>query len=154
MENTIPMLKEKISNDLTQAMKRGDAMRVSVLRMVVAAIRNKEIEKRIETLSDEDVLAVLATEARKRKESVASYQQGGRQESAEHELQELEVLKMYLPEEANEDDIRISVKAAIAQTGATGIKDMGKIMKEAMAVLKGKADGTLVQRIVKEELGG
>lgn len=147
------MLKEKISSDLTQAMKRGDQMRVSVLRMVVASIRNKEIEKRIEALDDQDVTTVLGTEARKRKESIISYEQGGRDELASHEKQELAILKGYLPEEASEDEIRKAVQAAIAQTGAAGPKDMGKAMGKAMAALKGRADGTVVQRMVKEELG-
>jgi len=147
------LLKEKISTDLTQAMKRGDVMRVSVLRMVVAAIRNKEIEKRIDILADTDVSAVLATEARKRKESVTSYEQGSRQELAERERQELEILKDYLSEQASEDDIRKVVKTTIADMGATGPKDMGKVMGAVMAALKGKVDGATVQRIVKEELG-
>lgn len=147
------MLKETISKDLTQAMKRGDAMRVSVLRMVLASMRNKEIEKRVETLNDEDALTVLGMEARKRKESVVSYEQGGRKELAQREGQELAILKTYLPEEASQHDIREAVKAAMVKTGATGLKDMGKVIGAAMATLKGRADGASVQRIVKEGLG-
>jgi len=146
------MLKEKITGDMKDAMKRGDSAAVSVLRMLISAIRNKEIEKRLGHLSEDDAQSVLATEARKRKESVASYTAGGRAELAEKEQSELAIIKTYLPEEASEEEIKKAVKDAIAKTGATGPKDMGKVMGAAMGMLKGRADGTQVQKIAGEAL--
>lgn len=143
------MLKEKITSDLRDAMKRSDVGAVSVLRMVLAAVRNKEIEKRVQDLSDEETLQVLATEARKRKEAIAGFAQGGRSEQAEKESQELSVLKGYLPQEATEEEIRKVVQDAIAKTGATNAKDMGRVMGAAMHTLKGRTDGAVVQRMVK-----
>lgn len=147
------MLKSGLVSDLKSAMKRGDAARVSVLRMALAALHNKEIEKRVEKLSDDEELQVLATEARKRKEAIEGYERGGRAELAEKERGELAVLKSYLPQEASEEEIRRAVKEAITKTGAVSPKDMGKVMGAAMASLKGRADGAMVQRTVKEELG-
>lgn len=147
------MLKEKITGDLKDAMKRKDQTVVSVLRMVLAAIQNKEIEKRVAELGDEDMQRVLATEARKRKESIASFEQGGRQELVEKENGELAIIKTYLPEQASLDEIRKVVKDTIASTGAQGPKDMGKVIGAVVGLLKGRADGSAVQGIVKEELG-
>ncbi len=147
------MIKEKISEDLKAAMKAGEAAKVSTLRMAIAAIRNKEIEKRTESLSDDDALQVLSTEARKRKESVLSFESAGRTELAEKEKAELEVLKGYLPADASQDEIRKIVKETIAKLGAAGPKEMGKVMGASMSELKGRADGSQVQAIVKEELG-
>ena len=147
------MLKEKITNDLKEAMKRGDSAVVSVLRMALAAIRNKEIEKRTENLPDEDAGQILATEARKRKEAIASFEGGGRTELAEKEKAELAIIKTYLPEEATEDEIRGAVKDAIVKTDAKGPKDMGKVMGVAMGALKGRADGAMVRKAVTELLG-
>jgi uncharacterized protein len=147
------MLKEKLTADLKDAMKKQDALRLSTLRMVLAAIRNKEIEKRLSEMPDEEIIQVLSTEARKRKESVVSYESAGRQELADKEKQELAVIKTYLPEEASEDEIRKIVKETAAKIGASSIKDMGKVMGGTMAALKGRAEGGAVQKIVKEVLG-
>ena len=146
------MLKEKIKTDMKEAMKRGDAAVVSVLRMLLAALQNKEIEKRTDSLAEEEVLQVLTTETRKRKESVLGFEKGNRPELAEKEKKELAVIKAYLPEDASEEEVRKAVKEAIAKTGAQGPKDMGKVMGMAMGVLKGRTDGDAVQRMVKEIL--
>ena len=145
-------LKERLVGDLKEAMKRGDTAVVSVLRMLLAPIHNKEIEKKTESLSDTEVQQVLATEARKRKESVLSYTQGDRPELARKEQEELVLIKTYLPKEASEEEIRKAVKEAIAKIGAASPKDFGKVMGMAMGSLKGKADGNVVQKIVKEVL--
>ncbi|MDO8558024.1 MAG: GatB/YqeY domain-containing protein, partial [bacterium] len=146
-------LKEKIKTDLKEAMKRGDTAVVSVLRMALSAMQNKEIEKRVENLADAEAERVLATEGRKRKDSIVSFEQGNRPELAQKEREELAVIKAYLPEEASAQEIQKAVKEAIIKTGAQNLKDMGKVMGVAMSVLEGRADGTEVQRITKEELG-
>jgi len=146
------MLAERINSDLKDAMKRGDSAVVSVLRMLIAAVRNKEIEKKTRPLSDEAVIDVLATEVRKRKEAVEGFEKGGRRQMADKERAEIDVVKKYLPEEASDDEIRNAVRAAIAKFGASGPKDMGKVMGEVMPAFKGRADGTAVGRIAREEM--
>jgi len=146
------LLKEKIINDLKNAMKRGNQTIVSVLRMALSAIRNKEIEKRIENLGDGEVQEILATEARKRKEAILSFEQGERMDLAKKEKSELVVIKAYLPKEVSIDEIKKVVQETISNTGAEGSKDMGKVMGSVMATLKGRTDGSLVQRVVKEML--
>lgn len=119
--------------------------------MVLAAIKNKEIEKRSE-LSDDDTVVVIASEIKKRKDSVEQFEKGGRPELAEGEKKEAETLMAYMPEQMSEDAIREEIKKAIASTGASGPKDMGKVIGAVMTKVKGKADGTLVSNLVKEEL--
>ena len=145
------MLKEKIQQEMKDALKSGNSQKRTLLGMVLAAIKNKEIEKRNE-LSDDDVVAVIASEIKKRKDAVEQYEKGGRPELAEGERKEAEMLMVYMPEQMSEDDVRAEVKKAIAQTGAKEIKEMGKVIGAVMAKIKGKADGQLVNRLVKEEL--
>ncbi len=150
------MLKEKLEADLKSALKAGERARVSVLRMVVSAIRNKEIEKQKKDtgLPEADVLAVLQSEVKKRKDSVEGFRKGGREEMAQKEEAEVEVIKMYLPAEASDDDIRAAVEKAVQETGASGPSDFGRAMKAAMVALKGQADGNRVSRALKAALGG
>ena len=122
-----------------------------VLGMVIAAVKNKEIEKRSE-LGDEEIVAVIASEIKKRRDAVAQYEKGGRPELAEQEKQEMDILMGYMPEQMPEEQIREEVKRAIAETGAKDIKEMGKVLQVLMPKVKGKADGQLVSQIVKEEL--
>ena len=145
------MLKEKLQNDMKEAMKAGDALRRMVLSLVLSAVKNKEIEKRSE-LTDEEIVDVLSSEVKKRKESIESYEKGGREELAQKERDELNVLMEYMPEQMSEDEIRTEAKKAIAETGAKEIKEMGKVLGVLMPNLKGRADGQTVSRIVKEEL--
>ncbi len=153
------MLKEKIQQDVKDALKAGDKEKRMVLGMVLAAIKNKEIEKRSE-LTDDDVIAVIASEIKKRKDSVEQFEKGGRPELAEGERKEAEMLMAYMPEQMSEDAIRTEVQKAIAeihsvssgQAGVKDMKDMGKLIGVVMAKIKGKADGQLVNRLVKEEL--
>lgn len=145
------MLKEKLQADVKDALKSGDSKKRMVLGMVLAAIKNKEIEKRSE-LSDDDMIAVIASEIKKRKDSVEQFEKGGRPELAEGERKEAEMLMSYMPEQMSEEDIRTEIKKTIAETGAKDIKEIGKVIGAVMAKIKGKADGTLVSRIVKEEL--
>ena len=145
------MLKEKLSEDIKNALKSGNKQRRMVLGMVIAAVKNKEIEKQTE-LSEEDMVAVISSEIKKRRDAVAQYEKGGRPELAEQEKQETNILMGYMPEQMSEEQIREEVKKAIAETGAKDVKEMGKALQVLMPKVKGKADGQLVSRIVKEEL--
>ena len=147
-------LKETIQADIKKAMIEKNALRVSVLRMVMAAVLNKEKEKRAKTeeLTDDNVLEIISSEAKKRKDSIEQYEKGGRQDLAEKEKEELEILSAYLPEQMSEEEVRNAVKEKISRLDASGPQDMGKVMGALMAELKNKADGAVVKKIVEEEL--
>ncbi len=145
------MLKEKLQQDIKDALKSGDSKKRMVLGMVLAAIKNKEIEKRSE-LSDDDVIAVISTEIKKRRDSVEQFEKGGRPELAEGEKQEAEMLVAYMPEQMSEEAVRNEIKKTITETGIKDVKEMGKLIGAVMAKVKGKADGQMVSRLVKEEL--
>lgn len=148
---------EKISADLKEAMKAGQSFEAGVFRMVISAFHNKEIEKKGKggeaELSEEEVIEILGKEAKKRKESVAAYEKGGRNDLAEKEKKELEIIGKYLPEQLGREEIEKAVLAAIEKTGAKDIKDFGMAMREAMAELKGKVDASIVSEILKGKLG-
>ena len=147
-------LKERILADLTTAMKARDAARTSTLRMLKAAIVNREIEKGGD-LDEEEMLKLLRSQVKQRRDSVEAYQKGGRQDLVEKESAEIAVIESYLPKAASPDDIEQAVSAVIAETGANSMKDMGAVMKAAMARLAGKnADGRAVSETVKKKLGG
>lgn len=146
------MLKEKIQQDIKDALKSGNSQKRMVLGMVMSAVKNKEIEKHGE-LTDEDIIAVVSSEIKKRKDSVEQFEKGGRPELAEQEKEEIKVLMEYMPEQMPEEQIREEAKKAIAETGAKDIKEMGKVLGVLMPKLKGRADGQLVSQIVKELLG-
>ena len=145
------MLKEKLQQEMKEALKSGDSQKRTLLGMVLSAVKNKEIEKRNE-LNDDDVIAVISSEIKKRKDAVAQFEKGGRPELAEGERKEAEMLMAYMPEQMSEEEIRTEVKKAIVETGAKDIKEMGKVIGAVMAKVKGKADGQMVNRLVKEEL--
>jgi uncharacterized protein len=146
-------LKEKIISDMTAAMKAKDAARTSTLRMVKAAITNREKDGGGE-LGDEDVMKLLRSQVKQRRDSVEQYQKGGRPELADKELAEIAVIEEYLPQAASQDEIDAAVAAAISETGASSMKDMGAVMKAVMPKLAGKnADGKAVSEAVKAKLG-
>ena len=145
------MLKEKLQQEMKDALKSGNSQKRTLLGMVLSAIKNKEIEKRSE-LSDEDMISVISTEIKKRKDAMGQFEKGGRPELAEGERKEAEMLMVYMPEQMSEDDVMAEVKKAIVQTGAKEMKEMGKVIGAVMAKVKGKADGQIVSRIVKKEL--
>ena len=147
-------LKEKITADLKDAMKSGDAKKRDTLRLLDSAIKNTEIEKkkRETGLSDEEIIEVVARSIKQRKDSVSQYEAGGRPELAENEKAEIEILSVYMPEQMSEEKIREAVKEIIAATGMTSKADMGKVMGQAMSKLKCQADGNAVKKIVEEEL--
>jgi uncharacterized protein len=145
-------LREQIVKDLTAAMKAQDANRTSTLRMVKAAMMNRQIEKGSE-LDDDDMQKLLRSLVKQRRDSIEQYEKAGRQELVDKEKAEMEVIETYLPQAASHDEIEQAVAAAIAETGATSMKDMGGVMKAVQAALTGKnADGRLISEIVKAKL--
>lgn len=144
-------LLERINADLVMAQKAKEEVKLSTLRLVKSAIKNKEIELK-KNADDTLAIEIIAKEIKSRKESIEQYNAGGRKDLANKESQEIEILKNYLPEQLSEENIVEIVKNAISKTGATGINDMGKVMGLIMPEVKGKADGALVSRIVKENL--
>ena len=146
---------ERVGQDLTAAMKAQDAPRVSTLRMAKAALKNREIEKR-EALDDAEAVRVLQALVKQREDAAQQFDQGGRPELAVKERAEIEVLRVYLPQEVSGDEIDAAVARAVEETGAASAKDMGKVMKAALAVLQagGKAvDGKKVNEAVRKRLG-
>ena len=145
-------LQEKIQTHLADAMKSKEQLRLSVLRMMKTAVKNKEIDK-MKPLDEGEVIAVLNTLVKQRKDSAEQFRNGGRSELAQKEEAEIKIIEEYLPAAASEDDIRQAIGEAIQETGASSIKDMGKVMKATMARLSGKtADGSRVSQLVKEKL--
>ncbi len=146
-------LKQQIISDLTASMKAQDSARTSTLRMVKAGVVNREIEKGGE-LDDDEMAKLLRSMVKQRKDSVEQFEKGGRPELAAKEQAEIEVIEGYLPQGASTAEIEQAVSAAITETGAASMKDMGKVMKAAQAALAGKnADGRTVSEIVKAKLG-
>lgn len=145
-------LKQQIISDMTAAMKAQDAARTSTLRMVKAAITNREKEGGGE-LTDDDVQKLLRSQVKQRRDSVEQFKKAGRQELADKERAEIAIIETYLPQAASQEEIDQVVAAAIAETGASAMKDMGAVMKAAMAKLAGKnADGKMVSETVKAKL--
>lgn len=159
-------LKEKVIINLTNALKEKRDLEVSTLRMLQAVILNKEKEKRFSkkqemseeklekesSLTDEELIEIIFSESKKRKEASAVFEKGGRRDLAEKENKELEILKAYLPEQLSEKELRDLVKEVIKNTGALNQKDMGKVMAGLMPKVKGRAEGSMVSQIVKELL--
>ena len=147
-------LSKQIVSDLTASMKAQDASRTSTLRMVKAAMMNRQIEKGAE-LDDEEMGKLLRSLVKQRRDSVEQYEKGGRQDLADKEKSEIQVIESYLPQAASPEEIEAAVAAAIAESGASSMKDMGKVMKSVQAALAGKnADGRMVSEIVKSKLAG
>ncbi|SRR6266498_280680 len=161
------MLKDKLQDELKTSLKSGDSVRRLTLGMVLAAVKNKELEKRNKlsktgvapdqlesqsVLNDDEVLEVVASEVKKRKESIETYTKGDRPELAEKEQTELQILMELMPQQLSEEEVRAEVKKTIAAVKPQGVKDMGKVIGQVMPHLKGRADGQTVSRIVKEEL--
>ena len=145
-------LTKQIVADLTAAMKAQDAGRTSTLRMVKAAMMNRQIEKGSE-LDDDDMQKLLRSLVKQRRDSIEQYEKAGRQELVDKEKAEIGVIETYLPQAASREEIEQAVAAAIAETGATSMKDMGGVMKTVQAALAGKnADGRLISEVVKAKL--
>ena len=145
---------EQIQKDLTEAMRARDELRLSTLRMVKAAFKNKEVEKRA-SLDDKEALSVLSTLIKQRKDSIEQFTRGGRQELADKEAAEIRIIESYMPRAAGEEEIASSVRATIAEMGSPTMKDMGSVMKNVMArfaAAGSRVDGKQVSEIVKREL--
>ena len=146
-------LKQRIISDMTAAMKQQDATRTSTLRMVKAAVMNREIEKGGE-LDDSEMTRLLQSLVKQRRDSIEQYEKGGRMELADKERAEIVVIESYLPQAASREEIEEAVIAAIAETGASSMRDMGAVMKATQARLAGRsADGRTVSEMVKARLG-
>jgi uncharacterized protein YqeY len=146
-------LKEDLTKDITTAMKSGEKLKTTTLRLLLNAIKNKEIELR-RPLEDSEASSIVAMLIRQRHDSIEQFRKGGRTELAEKEASEIEILKAYMPEQLTEDEISEIVKKAAEEIGAESMKEMGRLMKEVMEKIKGKADGRVVSEIVKKTLGG
>jgi len=162
-------LKEKLQQELTEAIKEKKEREILTIRQVLTNVLNKEKEKRFKLskekpdiseenlnkesqLTDEEVLEVISSEVKKHKESISEFEKGERQDLVDKEKGELEILQKYLPEQISEEEIKRIAKEAIKKVEAKEIKDMGKVMAELMPKVKGKADGSQVSKIVKELL--
>lgn len=148
-------LQEQLINDMKESMKSGDSVKVSTIRMLKAAIKNKEIEKGGTSykLSDKEIVEVITTAIKQRRDSIEQFTKGNRQDLAEKEKKELEILQAYMPPQMSDEDVKAEVKKAIAETSASSQKDMGKVMKVLMPRIAGRADGAVVNRIVRELIG-
>lgn len=145
-------LREKIDADIKDALKSGAKDKVSALRMLSAALKNKEIDKR-RPLTDEEVIETIRTLIKQRKDSIEQFTKGGRQDLVDKETAEVTFLEVYLPQQLKREELEGMVREAIAQTGAQGARDMGKVMKALVPMVAGRADGKLLSELVKSALG-
>jgi uncharacterized protein len=144
-------LQEKISAQLLDAMKQKDTVRTSTLRLLISALRNKEIERK-KTLSDGELLEVIQSEAKRRREAVDEYTKANRADLAAKEEAEFNVLKAYLPEPLSDAELKKLIETAVQSAGAKGPQDMGKVMSALMPQIKGRADGKQAQQLVQQAL--
>jgi len=146
-------LKERITEDMKAAMRASEKERLSAIRLVQAAIKQREVDERI-TLDDTQVLFVLEKMVKQRKESIAQFEQGGRKDLADKERREIELLQAYLPAQLSDSELDVLIREAVAATGAASIKDMGKVMSVVKSKAAGRADMAVVGARVKAVLGG
>jgi uncharacterized protein len=148
-------LKEKLQNDLTEAMRARDEVRSSTIRMVLTAIKNEEVSgKEARDLSDAEVITVLSREAKKRREAAEAFEQAGAADRAANEKAEGVIIAEYLPAQLSESEIKEMIAAAIAESGASGPQQMGQVMKLIQPKIAGRADGGIVSLLVKAALSG
>ena len=141
----------RLMNDMKSAMKAGEKAELGALRNLIGKVKAKQIDSG-KTLTDDECIKVMATSAKQLKDSIHQYKNGGRDDLAENEAFELSIVERYLPEQMSEDDVRAIVQKTITDVGAESMKDMGKVMGVAMQTVGGEADGSIVQKIVREEL--
>jgi uncharacterized protein YqeY len=145
-------LRAQLMNDMKTAMKEKDAVKLETIRFLQSAVKNREIELRPNPISDEEVVSVVKKMIKQRKESIEQFQAAGRQDLVDKETNELKYLEVYLPAQMDKAQIEALVAKVITETGASGVKDMGKVMKEVLARSAGKADGKVVSEAVKAKL--
>ena len=136
---------------MKEAMKSKDSVKLGTIRGVISAVKNQEIDLKKE-LSEEEILTIVSREVKKRKEAAVLYEKGNRPELKDKEIQEMKILQTYLPEQVSEKDLRRRIQEVIAETGAEGMKDFGKIMKTLVPEFKGKADNSLIKELANEYL--
>jgi len=146
-------LSSRIENEIKTALKAGDKIRVSALRMLKADIMNEAIARKKPDLNESEIMAVIGRQIKRHLDSIEQFEKGKRSDLAEKEKQELEVLKSYMPEQLKDDEIEKIIKLAISETGASGAKDMGRVMKAVTEKTKMRADGKKVSDMVKKLLG-
>jgi len=151
MEQKAPILKQKLTDDLKQAMRDGDKVKRSVIRLAMAAIKNAEIARQA-ALEDADILGIIAKEVRQRKESIEAFKQGDRPDLAAQEEAELAILQEYLPQQMTREEVIAEARRVIDEVGAQGLSDKGKVMPKLIAQLKGRADGREINAVVTELL--
>ncbi len=150
-------MREKISSDINTAMKARDKQRTATLRLIMAAIKDRDIDARgngREEIADADIMALLQKMVKQREESAAIYQDAGRDELATQERQEIEIIKEYLPQSMGEEEVGVAIDEAIAATGAAGLRDMGKVVAQLKEKYPGQIDFGQAARVVKSKLGG
>lgn len=147
------MLSQQITADYIAAMKSKEKQKSSTLSFLRAQIKNVMIDKRVQELDDTEVVQIIKKQVKQRQDSITQFKNGGREDLADTEQAELEILKMYLPEEMSAQDLEPIVREAVGEAGATGMKDMGAVMKAVMSKVAGKADNKLVSDLVKKVLG-
>ena len=140
-----------LMNDMKSAMKAGEKSELGALRNIIGKVKAKQIDSG-KTLTNDECIKVVATAAKQLKDSIQQYENGGRDDLAKSEAFELSIVQRYLPEQMSENDVRTIIQKAIADMGAKSMKDMGKVMGSAMQTVGGEADGSIVQKIVREEL--
>jgi uncharacterized protein YqeY len=145
-------LREKIDTDTKEALKSGAKDKLSTLRMLNAALKNKQIDKR-RPLTEEEVFETVRSLIKQRKDSIEQFAKGGRQDLVDKETAEVVVLEVYLPQQMSREELEVMVRDAVAQTGAQGARDMGKVMKALVPMVGGRADGKLISELVKNALG-
>lgn len=146
-------LQEQLLADLKDAMRQGDQRRKLAIRAVRAAITNAEVERR-RSLTEDEILALIAKEVKQRRDSIAQFRKGGREDLVAQEQAEIEVLERYLPRQLSTDEIRAEAQRVIGEVGATSPRDMGRVMGKLMPAMRGRADGGQVSHIVRELLAG
>jgi uncharacterized protein len=144
-------LHQRLDDDLKRAIKSSDKLKTSVLRMVKAAIKNRQVEKQRE-LSEEEIISVILTLSKQRRESIELFSKGGREDLADKEKQEISILQAYLPSQLTQEELDRLIIESIQESSAEGVKDIGKVMRLLMPKVKGTADGKMVNQRVKELL--
>jgi hypothetical protein len=144
---------DRLHRELQAALKAGRKVEASTLRLLLTAVKNREVEKRGQ-LAEAEILQVIVKECSQRREAIQQFRQGGREDLAHKEEAELQILEKFLPPAISPEELSIKVREAIAATGARSVKDMGKVMSHLMAQLAGRADGKVVSQLVRQELSG
>lgn len=147
-------LEERIDADLKESLKRKDALRVSTLRMLKAAMKNLAIEKRVERLEDKDVINVISKQIKQHHDSIEGFTKGARADLVDKEKAELAILESYMPKQLSPEELKAVIKSAIEKVGAKSKADMGRVMKAVMEEVQGQADGKVVSQLVSEALAG